>query len=198
MGFTLLRIPPDIIRTIIKVGVENIDTMRMVHNGIFIYIILEFIVKFVNWQISPVWNTMAVDHLNYQTHLPSIRNFTWSIIYGVNTLEFRVHKRFHNYFGFPRSSRGRNVIFSGLIPFDQYHCSVKLMFQVVEINWGEEVANSHEYLSRIFKRCSQIEFMNVDDVFYQENFTGLEVLKNSLKNTVIETFSIQTYANTPR
>ncbi|GMR35695.1 hypothetical protein PMAYCL1PPCAC_05890, partial [Pristionchus mayeri] len=49
--FNILNIPQDIIRTIVRVGQEDIDSMQL---------------------ISKQWNSLSLEHLSNRTHLPVI------------------------------------------------------------------------------------------------------------------------------
>ncbi|GMR34926.1 hypothetical protein PMAYCL1PPCAC_05121, partial [Pristionchus mayeri] len=73
---SLINLPSDVIRNIVKVGLEDVDTMK---------------------QISPRWNSRASEHLNTSKNLPIINYCCLNL--DERRLYIRFPERFRKYFG---------------------------------------------------------------------------------------------------
>lgn len=94
----ILHLDHDVIRNIIRIGLEDIDNMRQVSGNERNYRTFQNMVP--RFQISPQWNGVAEEHLKNRSHLPVIKCFDWSIDYSVQRkISARIPARYQKYFG---------------------------------------------------------------------------------------------------
>lgn len=74
----LSTLPPDIIREIIRVGLESIESMRM---------------------ISPQWNKIALDYLTFRDRLPVIKAVDWESASKYWSMALQIPRQYREFFG---------------------------------------------------------------------------------------------------
>lgn len=89
MSLNFNSLPPDVIRIIIRVGQESLNGMQLVSEA-------EFSIEKNLVEISPLWNSLAIEHLNYRTHLPKIESVE---IDGRRHLGLHISEKYSQFFG---------------------------------------------------------------------------------------------------
>ncbi|GMS82584.1 hypothetical protein PENTCL1PPCAC_4759, partial [Pristionchus entomophagus] len=78
-GINLSDLPSDVIRTIVRVGWESVQSMRLIPHR---------------------WNSLALEYLSDRKRLPVIRRLLWLITEEVNMIvNVRISKNLRNFFG---------------------------------------------------------------------------------------------------
>ncbi|GMS83076.1 hypothetical protein PENTCL1PPCAC_5251, partial [Pristionchus entomophagus] len=128
----LANLPPDVIRQIVRLGVEWIDDMRL---------------------ISPLWNSLALAHLTARKNLPTINLIRFHAnSTGSPIIVMCIAQRFRKYFGAENWE-------SKTIPNDDDNIFVYSNFEFVIIASQIKVPSR---IVRILDRCSKIEILELN------------------------------------
>lgn len=115
-------LPHDVIRNIIHVGHESIDSMRLASLCLYKCVLFGIIFKdnhslhystYSLIQISRIWDALAIEHLSNPRYRPVIKYFKWEIqrfgpsVANSRSAVMRVQGRYEDYFGLKKWIRSR-------------------------------------------------------------------------------------------